>query len=349
MFKGKFRFSDRINFQVSEEAVDFESLCQLVEQENRRCLKENSTAQVTIVAEDKKGRFVYERRIDLPFKNEVEMELLDFFEANKHKQRKIHDNPDNHEDKVDQRITQEIPVPTIEQSESRVSKRVTKKNTKSVMQKVNTFNLKVTVLVAFIFLLFGVGYIVISNVVSVNSQVKEEKVVVSLEALLKEKKYFEAAKQYEDNLNEIENELFQTIINGESDKTITVETLSKFQKKYPTTNGAFDLAFLKGKYEDMIEYYLNHKYRFESDEIRLNLVGYAYLKKNKLDKAKAIAEKVEDVELSKKIASYEVYQQQLTEKEKSIEGVKPTNESELKKYNQTLDEIYELKQKIANL
>ena len=90
-------------------------------------------------------------------------------------------------------------------------------------------------------------------------------------------------------------------------------------------------------------------FRFESDEIRLNLVGYAYLKENKLDKAKAIAEKVEDVELSKKIASYEVYQQQLTEKEKSIEGVKPTNESELKKYNQTLDEIYELKQKIANL
>ena len=349
MFKGKFRFSDRINFQVSEEAVDFESLCQLVEQENRRCLKENSTAQVTIVAEDKKGRFVYERRIDLPFNNEVEMELLDFFEANKHKQKKIQAIPDITEEKDEKEVTQASPAPIIEQSESRVSKRTTKKHSKSDGQKGNTINLKVTVLVAFIFLLFGIGYVIISNFAPVTSQAKEEKVVLSLENLLKEKKYFEAAKQYEDNLNEIENELFQAIINGESSKTINVETLSKFQKKYPTTNGAFDLAFLKGKYEDMIKYYLNHKYRFESDEIRLNLVGYAYLKEDKLDKAKEIAEKVEDVELSKKIASYELYREQLAEKEKSIEGVKPTNEAELKKYNQTLDEIYELKQKIANL
>ena len=65
--------------------------------------------------------------------------------------------------------------------------------------------------------------------------------------------------------------------------------------------------------------------------------------------AKELAEEVQDSALAKKIASYELYTQQLSEKESKVKETKPTNESELKQYNQTLDEIYELKQKIKNL
>jgi len=348
MFKGKFRFSDRMNFQTEEEEVnDFESLCQLVEMENRRCLKENTTAQVTILAVDKKERFVYERRLFLPFQNAVEMELLDFFDAKKQKKKKHVETPNPLSES--KKVNEGTEVPLTETVETRVSKRMTKRKSLLSIQKLNTSKLKVAIFVAFIFLSLGGIYVTVTSYLQGNTQSKEEKVVPTLENLLKKSKYLEAAQHYEDKIDEIEDVLFQTIINGEEKKKVSIDTLKKFERKYPSVNGGFDLAFLRGEYQVMTKKYDQQPYHFGDDEMRLNLVGYAYLKLEQIDKAKAIAAKVEDVALSKKIASYELYKKQLAEKEKSIEGVKPTNESELKKYNQTLDEIYELKQKIANL
>ena len=201
----------------------------------------------------------------------------------------------------------------------------------------------------FLFLVvFGIGFVGIRQWQSVQSTPTQVVEKASLKDLLAQGKFMQAAKIYPENLEEIENELFQMILDGKK-KSVNRSLLQQFQKKYPTTQGAFDYAFLKGGYKQMIQTYTKNSNAFEDDEMRLNLVGYAYLKLEQVDKAKAIAEKVEDVALSKKIVSYELYKKQLDEKENSIKGVKPTNESELKKYNQTLDEIYELKQKIANL
>ncbi|HIZ66977.1 MAG TPA: hypothetical protein H9965_00605 [Candidatus Streptococcus faecavium] len=202
---------------------------------------------------------------------------------------------------------------------------------------------------AFLFLaVIGIGFLGIRQWQTTQSPPTQVSEKESLEDLLAKEKFMQAVKWYPKKRKVIENELFQRILDGKK-QSVNVSLLQKFQKEYPTTQGAFDSAFLKGAYKQMIQTYIKTPDDFDKDEMRMNLVGYAYLKLEKIDKAKEIAEKVEDVALSKKIASYELYKKQLTEKEKSIEGVKPTNESELKKYNQTLDEIYELKQKIAKL
>lgn len=337
VFKGKYRFSDRINFQISEEALNFESLCQFVEQENRRCLKENSTASVNILAIDKKNRLVYERGLTLPFESEVEMELLDFFDVNSPKKKRY--KPD----KIDRSRKQFIK----KQSETNIQKRLPKKKSKRETRKINTRLLKVTIFVAFIFLVLGGGYLIVSHFIQ-SQQVERKEVTPSLTKLLEENKYLQSAKLYPHNLNKIESDIFQTIIDGQT-KEVDIQTLKSFQKKYPTIVGTFDIAFLEGDYKLMVQTYMENKDRLQKDEMRMNLVGYAYLKIDNLDKAKEIANQVDDVALAKKIATYELYTKQLNEKEKFIENKKPSNEDELKQYNKTLDEIYDLKQKINNL
>ena len=83
--------------------------------------------------------------------------------------------------------------------------------------------------------------------------------------------------------------------------------------------------------------------------LSMNAIGILYELEDDIEKAKEIAEQVQDSALAKKIASYELYHQQLSEKEQKVKASKPSNEEELKQHNQLLDDIYQLKQKIKNL
>lgn len=197
-------------------------------------------------------------------------------------------------------------------------------------------------------LVLGIGFFSIQRLQHSPVPARQTVQKSTLDQMLLEGKYLQAAKNNPGKIEEIENQLFQTILDGKKTK-INYQTLEQFQKHHPTTKGGFDKDFLNGEYQKMIQTYKRHMQSFNQDEIRMNLVGYAYLKIDDIEKAKEIAEQVQDSALAKKIASYELYHQQLSEKEQKVKASKPSNEEELKQHNQLLDDIYQLKQKIKNL
>lgn len=331
MFKGKYRFSDRENFQIqNEEAEDFVALCQFVEEENRRCLKEKSTASVTIQAIDKKEHCLLEQKIALPFEEEVERVLFPLLEPSKSKRKVVKKEKPN-------KKGQQKPGTQPKKAENKVGH----------FLNVRLFKKILVGIVVVGFISGGIyGATKVWHFPRQKEVIKVEK--ESLEQLLEKEAYQEAIRVYPKNKVQIEDAIFQMLI-AQKPENRKIKVLKDFQKSYATKQGQLDLAFLNAEYVSMIDLYEKDKTVFRKDDLRLSLIGYAYLKNGKISQAKELAEEVQDSALAKKIASYELYTQQLSEKEAKVKETKPTNESELKKYNQTLDEIYELKQKIKNL
>lgn len=199
---------------------------------------------------------------------------------------------------------------------------------------------KIGIVFAIIFSLIFVG-------VGVNyavQQTKESK--PSMETLLKEQKFNEAVDVYPNKINYVENQLFEYVQqNGRKQ----LDKLKEFQKNYPTKYGQFDLYMFDYDYSEGISIYEANKKLFTKDDVRLLLVGYAYLKVNKLSKAEEIQKEIENPELEKYIRQYRQYQQIIDEKEKEIKELQKKPTENKQKILKAIDELYEAKQSLTEI
>ncbi|WP_430609011.1 hypothetical protein [Enterococcus sp. MSG3310] len=169
---------------------------------------------------------------------------------------------------------------------------------------------------------------------------------VSYEELVRQEKFIEAGKEYPDKQQEIENLIFKKI---QSEEKPELGKLRAYNKEIPTTQGDFDLAMLTYDYGKSIGIYEKEKDQFKNDHSRLPLVGYAYLKEQKLKAAKEISEQTTSPELEKYILEYEQFQLIIQEKEKQIKELQKNPTENKKIIEQAINELYEAKEKLNQL
>ncbi|EHM3077760.1 hypothetical protein KGA09_002642 [Enterococcus faecalis] len=169
---------------------------------------------------------------------------------------------------------------------------------------------------------------------------------VSYEELIRQEKFIEAGKEYSDKQQEVENLIFKKI---QSEEKPELGKLRAYNKEIPTTQGDFDLAMLTYDYGKSIGIYEKEKDQFKNDHSRLPLVGYAYLKEQKLKAAKEISEQTTSPELEKYILEYEQFQLIIQEKEKQIKELQKKPTENKKKIEQAINELYEAKEKLNQL
>ncbi|MGL9928649.1 MULTISPECIES: hypothetical protein [Enterococcus] len=169
---------------------------------------------------------------------------------------------------------------------------------------------------------------------------------VSYEELVRQEKFIEAGKEYPDKQQEVENLIFKKI---QSEEKPELGQLRAYNKEIPTTQGDFDLAMLTYDYGKSTGIYEKEKDQFKNDHSRLPLVGYAYLKEQKLKAAKEISEQTTSPELEKYILEYEQFQLIIQEKEKQIKELQKKPTENKKKIEQAINELYEAKEKLNKL
>ncbi len=169
---------------------------------------------------------------------------------------------------------------------------------------------------------------------------------VSYEELVRQEKFIEAGKEYPDKQQEVENLIFKKI---QSEEKPELGQLRAYNKEIPTTQGDFDLAMLTYDYGKSTGIYEKEKDQFKNDHSRLPLVGYAYLKEQKLKAAKEISEQTTSPELEKYILEYEQFQLIIQEKEKQIKELQKKPTENKKKIEQAINELYEAKEKLNQL
>lgn len=169
---------------------------------------------------------------------------------------------------------------------------------------------------------------------------------VSYEELVRQEKFIEAGKEYPDKQQEVENLIFKKI---QSEEKPELGKLRAYNKEIPTTQGDFDLAMLTYDYGKSTGIYEKEKDQFKNDHSRLPLVGYAYLKEQKLKAAKEISEQTTSPELEKYILEYEQFQLIIQEKEKQIKELQKKPTENKKKIEQAINELYEAKEKLNQL
>lgn len=121
-----------------------------------------------------------------------------------------------------------------------------------------------------------------------------KKATDSLDSLLNQEKFLDAAKEYPKNLAQIEDELF------ERSTVSDFEELKTFNKKYPTKIGAFDSAYLSKDFEQVVR--LKDVAKTEN---RKSMLAFAYLKVGNIPEAKKINLVLKSKGLDKMIASTE--------------------------------------------
>ncbi|MDA9469897.1 hypothetical protein [Enterococcus sp. 5H] len=165
-----------------------------------------------------------------------------------------------------------------------------------------------------------------------------------LEVLLKEGAFLEAGKQYPEEHQRIEQELFT--LTRTKDRSY-LDKLRVFHREYPTIQGDFDLSIFDFNYEEAITIFKQERDLFLADNERLPLVGYAFLKIDEVDEAKQIQEKSGNAELQKLILQYEQALLIIDEKEKEIQELqkKPTENKE--KIEQAINDLYEAKETLS--
>lgn len=169
----------------------------------------------------------------------------------------------------------------------------------------------------------------------------------SYEELLKDEKYSEAARSYPDRKQEIEQHLYDKALDKQS--TETEKELERFQEKFPTPFGDFDLAILNKNYDQALSLYKKKTKAFKDSKDRMTLVGYCYLKSDKPKEAKEISHELKSVELEKYVYKYEQLVAQIEEYEKRLEDLKKDPVKNRDKIEQTLNDLFDSKEELVNL
>lgn len=169
----------------------------------------------------------------------------------------------------------------------------------------------------------------------------------SYEALIKDEKYFDAAKSFPDHREEIEQQLYEKALDKRS--TETEQQLENYQEKYPTKYGEFDLAILNHNYDQALSLYKKKPKDFQDSKDRMTLVGYCYLKKNRPKEARDISLEIQSVELEKYVYKYEQLVAQIKEYEKQLEELKKDPVKNRDKIEKTLNDLFDSKEELVNL
>lgn len=170
---------------------------------------------------------------------------------------------------------------------------------------------------------------------------------ISYSELISSKEYLTAGRQYPKKHSEIEQEIYNSILEKRTAEKIN--QLEKFNKKYPTVFGKFDLAIFSKEYDEAIGYFEDHSSTFEKDKERMILVGYSFLKEDQLDAAKKVSESLKSVELEKKIYEYENLKQLIAEKEKELEELEKGGSKNREKAEKVAAEKFDLQEQLVNL
>lgn len=196
---------------------------------------------------------------------------------------------------------------------------------------------------SFLLLVVGVILIVIGVFVLLGMRSRPP----TYEELIKQENYQEAGKVYPKKIGAIEQHIYDTILDNRTTKT--TNQLQTFNKAYPTTFGTFDLAIFNKKYNEAITAYELNRKKFESDNERMILVGYAYLKEDKLTEAQAISKQTQSTELDKKIYSYQQLQKAIEEKNKELKELEKDGSKNRDQAEKVASEKFDLQEQLLNL
>lgn len=163
--------------------------------------------------------------------------------------------------------------------------------------------------------------------------------------LLKEEDFSTAASHYPEKKSEIENKLMAACVDGKKD---ALEELEAFNKKNPTTNGDFDVAFFSRDYEDASNIYLKNEKKFRRDSDRLSLAGYACLKVGNITEAEKIQEQTEDSSLLEMIMDYKILAQDLDKKQEELKKLQD-DKKDFSRQQELSDEIKKVKDALAKM
>lgn len=171
--------------------------------------------------------------------------------------------------------------------------------------------------------------------------------VPSYQELIDSKDYETAVRTYPEKVDDIENYLYQKVLENKTDETMT--SLKTFVEKNKTTFGAFDLAILNANYAEVINSYEKNTSSFSGDNSRLELAGYAYLKTDNLELAKDICDQTSSLALEEKIFTYEQLKQAIDEKDKELEELAKGGSKNREKAESVAKEKFALKEELLNL
>lgn len=173
----------------------------------------------------------------------------------------------------------------------------------------------------------------------------EEK--ASYTELISSKDYLAAGKEYPKKHEDIEQNIYESILEKRTDDKI--KHLKRFNDKYPTVFGNFDLAIFNKEYAEAITSFENDPSEFKNDKERMVLVGYSYLKEDRLDEAKKISGSLKSVELEKKIYDYQNLNRLIDEKEKELKDLEKGGSKNREKAEEVAAEKFDLQEQLVNL
>lgn len=169
----------------------------------------------------------------------------------------------------------------------------------------------------------------------------------SYQQLLSQEKYVKAGKLYPEKTKAIEEILYQKVLDNRSDQTM--KKLLRFNQSYETLFGTFDLAIFQKNYSEAISVYEGDESSFENKEDRLLLVGYAYLKEEKVKQAETISSGLKSRELEKKLFKYNQLKQAISEKEAELKELEKGGSKNREQAEKVANERFDLQEQLLNI
>ncbi|MGX2947143.1 hypothetical protein [Enterococcus alishanensis] len=212
---------------------------------------------------------------------------------------------------------------------------------REMIDKYVTKKVKIVIFSVFmITIVFGLGF----------SVYKKITYIAPFDTMISSEDYEAAIENYPNRKFEVVDALYNKVLDG---NTGALDELKTINKETETPLGNFDLAVFSEDYNEAITQYQEGKGMIPKRywEKRYAVIGYCYLKKGDVKKAKLFEEKSNDTVLSDKISSYEEMDDKInqltTQLEQSKEKVnqienneeKETIISEIKKQEKSLKQL----------
>ncbi|WP_205640997.1 hypothetical protein [Priestia megaterium] len=171
---------------------------------------------------------------------------------------------------------------------------------------------------------------------SINEQsLTNEQKNVYMSLLIDQKKYEKAVK-----LQGNHPEAVESMISKKGD----INALKEFQQKFPSPNGAFDLAYHEQRWEDMIS-----QSGVEMTDKRYEMKAYGYLKLDKVKEAKEAAAHIQNQDLNQKIETYEKTKKEVEETKKQVEEENKKDKKDENKIKSLTDQQKKQEETLKNL
>ncbi|MBE5102200.1 hypothetical protein [Priestia aryabhattai] len=163
----------------------------------------------------------------------------------------------------------------------------------------------------------------------------EEQKDVYTSLLVSQKKYKEAAQLQGNNPQVVENMIAQKEDIG---------ALKAFQQSFPTSNGAFDLAYHEQRWNDMM-----NQSGVEMTNKRHEMKAYGYLKLDKVKDAKEEAAHIQNESFNQKIETYEQTKKALETTKKQVEEENKKDQKDEKKIKSLVDQQKKQEEVMKNI